>query len=108
MHPALILPLFKGVCSFLPHSVPWDLLTPLQISGTKMMGWWWKFSRSRCTLLLQTFTRTLSLVGSGERELSCVGGCTALLKEAEMDDLNGGLALQNQKRFYKQSCMNHK
>lgn len=47
----------------------------------------------------------------GERErgaLSFAGGCSALLEEVEMDNLNGELALQNQKRFCKQSCMSYK
>lgn len=43
-----------------------------------------------------------------QRELSFAGACSALMGEAEMGDLNGGFALQNQKRFYKQSCMKHK
>lgn len=69
-----------------------------------MVIWLWKFSRSYWHHPPASPPR-----GEHERrELSFAGGCSALLEEAELDDLHGGLALQNQNRCYKQSCMNHK
>lgn len=104
MYQAMILPIVKGVCYFLPDTVSWNLLASVYVCRTKTVIYLWKLSRSYShPPPADTRAHPEPCGDRAWRELRFAGGCSALLEEAEMGDLNGGLALQNHKGFYKQS-----
>lgn len=108
MYQAMTLPVFKGVWYFLPQSVPWNLLPSVCLQdqdGDLVVEVFLEYGHPP-----PADTRAHP-EPRGERErgeLGFAGGCSAFLEEVEMDNLNGELALQNQKRFCEQSCMSYK
>lgn len=97
--------MFKGVCYFLPTK---RSLEPAHIHAG---------SQDQYRDLVVNVFQELRVPPPAEAppcpdrggELSSAGGeCSAPVGGAEMGDLNGGLALQNQKGLSKLSCRHHK
>lgn len=88
--------MFKGL--FSPTKCPQEPAHILTFAGSR----WWVGAGS--------FQELLAPHADGQHEwheLSLQEG-SALLEEAELDDLNGDLLCKAKTVFYKQRCMNHK